>query len=87
VAIDQLGQAGPVAAAEKPQAGATGGSGKYGVGGLGALGGEKAGSSTVASAGSRGVNPDRDARGGPNKALVVVTVTAADVAQFRKGIA
>jgi predicted Zn-dependent protease len=87
VAVDQLAQAGPAAVAEKPQAGATGGSGKYGVGGLGALGGEKAGSSTVASAGSRGVNPDRDARGGPNKALVVVTVTAADVAQFRKGIA
>ena len=39
------------------------------------------------SAGSRGVNPDRDARGGANKALVVVTVSAAEIAEFRKGIA
>ena len=40
----------------------------------------------MASAGSRGVNPDRDAKGGPNKALVVVTVTAAEIDEFRKGI-
>jgi hypothetical protein len=32
------------------------------------------------------VNPDRDAKGGPNKAVVVVTVTAAEIAEFKKGI-
>jgi len=50
------------------------------------LGRERSSSSTVASAGSRGVNPDRDAKGGPNKAAVVVTVTAAEIAEFKKGI-
>lgn len=44
-------------------------------------------SQTVASAGARGVNPDRDAVGGPNKSRLTVRVTAADVAEFRKGIA
>ena len=71
---------------EKPQATPKGGSGKFGLGGLNPLGGEKSSSGTIASAGSRGVNPDRDAKGGPNKALVVVTVTAADIAAFRQGI-
>ena len=41
---------------------------------------------TVSSAGSRGVNPDRDAKGGPVKTLVAVTVTPAEIAEFRKGI-
>jgi hypothetical protein len=48
---------------------------------------EKPATQTVASAGSRGVNPDRDAKGGPNSAAVRVTLTAAEVAAFRKGIA
>jgi hypothetical protein len=51
------------------------------------LGREKSSGNTIASAGSRGVNPDRDARGGPNKGLVAVTVTAAEIGEFRKGIA
>ena len=42
---------------------------------------------TVASAGARGGVPDRDAKGGSIKTRVVVTVTAAEVAAFRKGIA
>jgi len=63
----------------------TGGS-KLGLGGLGALGGEKKSASTVASAGARGGVPDRDAKGGSNSAVVGVTVTTADVAEFRKGI-
>jgi predicted Zn-dependent protease len=44
-------------------------------------------SQTVASAGARGVNPDRDAIGGPNKTRVAVNVGPADIAEFKKGIA
>jgi beta-barrel assembly-enhancing protease len=62
------------------------GGGKFGLSGLSSLGKEKSSTQTVSSAGSRGVNPDRDANGGPNKSLVVVTVTAAELADFRKGI-
>ena len=40
-----------------------------------------------ASGGARGVGPDRNAKGGPNAALVSVTVSAADLAAFKKGIA
>ena len=63
------------------------GPGKFGLGGLNPLGREKASQQTVASAGSRGVNPDRDARGGSNSAIVPTTVTPAELAEFRKGIA
>jgi len=42
---------------------------------------------TVASAGARGGVPDRDAKGGSIKTRVVVTLTAAEIAAFRKGIA
>jgi predicted Zn-dependent protease len=66
-----------------PKAASAGG--KLGMGGLKALGNDK--DSSVSSGGSRGVNPDRDAKGGPNKALVNVSVTAAEIATFRKGIA
>lgn len=60
---------------------------RFGVGSLTSkLGGEKTSNSTVASAGSRGVNPDRDAKGGPNPRAVRVTITAAEIAAFRKGI-
>lgn len=59
---------------------------KFGLTGLNPLGREKSSSQTVASAGSRGVNPDRDAKGGSNSTPVAVTVSAADVAEFRKGI-
>jgi len=40
-----------------------------------------------ASGGARGVGPDRAAKGGPNPQVVKVTVTAAEVAEFKKGIA
>jgi predicted Zn-dependent protease len=69
-----------------PQAAEAAGKSKFGLSSLKPGGGDKANDQTVASAGSRGVNPDRDAKGGPNKALVTVTVTPADVADFRKGI-
>ena len=44
-------------------------------------------SQTVASAGARGVNPDRDAVGGPNKKRVPVKIGPNDIAEFQKGIA
>jgi predicted Zn-dependent protease len=74
----------PASAAAAPSGGAGGG---FGLSNLGALGRERSSSQTVSSAGSRGVNPDRDAAGGPHKAAVVVTITAAELAEFRKGIA
>jgi beta-barrel assembly-enhancing protease len=43
-------------------------------------------SQTVASAGARGVNPDRDAVGGPNKKRVPVKIGPSDIAEFQKGI-
>jgi predicted Zn-dependent protease len=74
---------GAAPAADKPAS--TGG--KFGMAGLSGLGSEKSGTQTVSSAGSRGLNPDRDAKGGPVKTLVVVTVSAAELAEFKKGIA
>ena len=41
----------------------------------------------TASGGSRGVGADRDAKGGDNPALVKVTISAAEIAAFKKGIA
>lgn len=74
------------AASPEPAKPASSGGSKYGLGALGALGNEKSGNQTVSSAGSRGVNPDRDAKGGPIKTQVVVTVTAAEINEFKKGI-
>ncbi|MFI5177274.1 MAG: M48 family metallopeptidase, partial [Vicinamibacterales bacterium] len=86
VAVDGLGTvAAPSPEPAKPSGSSSSG-GKFGLGGLSPLGNQKTGNQTVASAGSRGVNPDRDAKGGPNKGLVVVTVTPAEIAEFRKGI-
>jgi predicted Zn-dependent protease len=54
----------------------------------------KGGSSTenkqaqnVASGGAKGLNPDRDAVGGPNKKRVPVKIGPNDIAEFQKGIA
>jgi predicted Zn-dependent protease len=84
----------PVTAVEQAASGAQASSsssnsrgGRLGLSGLNPLGRERSSSQTVSSAGSRGVNPDRDAKGGPNKALVTVTVSAAEIAEFRRGIA
>jgi Zn-dependent protease with chaperone function len=61
---------------------------KRGFGGLGRVlpggGGEKKSEQTTASAAARGVDPERDARGGPNPKPVQVRVSAADVAAFKK---
>lgn len=60
---------------------------KFGLGGLSSKqGAERTNSGAVASAGARGVNPDRDAKGGPNSRGVTVTLTPAQIAAFRKGI-
>lgn len=60
---------------------------KLGLGKLTALGAEKKSTATVASAGARGGVPDRDAKGGSNGKAVTITLTSADVTEFKKGIA
>jgi predicted Zn-dependent protease len=47
-------------------------------------GGEKKSGQTTASGGARGLDPEVDAKGGPNPAVVSVSVTRADVDAFRK---
>jgi beta-barrel assembly-enhancing protease len=47
---------------------------------------EKSSQQVAASGGARGLGPDRLAKGGDNPALVKVTVSAADLAAFKKGI-
>jgi predicted Zn-dependent protease len=84
VPVAQMATTGEAAAAKPAESKPSGG--KFGLSGMSSLGKEKSSSQTVASAGSRGVNPDRDAKGGPNKGLVTVTVTAAEIADFKKGI-
>jgi beta-barrel assembly-enhancing protease len=87
VAVAQLAQVSPPPAPPPaPAAPEKGGKGIFGLGGLTSLGREKASTTTTSATGSRGLNPDRDAKGGPNKALVVVVVSAADVVTFRAGI-
>jgi predicted Zn-dependent protease len=87
VPVTQLAMAtGGPATPPSPEPTSGGGGGKFGLSGLNPLSREKSSSQTISSAGSRGVNPDRDAKGGPNKAIVIVTVTPAEVEAFRKGI-
>jgi beta-barrel assembly-enhancing protease len=61
---------------------------KRGFGGITRMvpggGGEKKSTQVTASAAARGVDPERDAKGGSNPALVAVTVSAADLAAFKK---
>ena len=60
----------------------------FGLGGLKqTVAPEKQSAQVSASGGARGLGADRAAKGGPNKALVKVTVTNADVEAFKKGIA
>ncbi len=80
VPVSSVALGGPTTA--KPASGG----GVLGLAGRDAAGREKSSSQSVSSAGSRGVNTDRDAKGGPNKGLVVVTVTPAELDAFRKGI-
>ena len=48
---------------------------------------EKQSTQVSASAGARGVGPDRDAKGGASKNAVVVRITDAELATFKAGIA
>lgn len=48
---------------------------------------QKQSSQTVASAGARGGFPDRDAKGGANKAPLATKVTPSELEAFKKGIA
>ena len=74
----------PAASTTKPAAAPKS---KFGLGGLTSkLGPDKTNTGTVASAGTRGVNPDRDAKGGSNARIVIVTLTPADIEAFRRGI-
>jgi|SRR5579862_1844220 len=59
---------------------------KFGVSGMSALGKDKSSNQTASAGGSRGVNTERDAKGGPVKTAVTVTVTADEIAAFKKGI-
>ena len=58
----------------------------FGLGSLasGLGGGEKKSGQTVASGGARGLDPEVDAKGGPNPAIVSVSVSKADIDTFRK---
>jgi predicted Zn-dependent protease len=47
-------------------------------------GGEKKQAQVTASGGARGVDPEKDSKGGSNPAVVAVKITAADIAAFRK---
>jgi predicted Zn-dependent protease len=75
--------------AEKPAAASSDDKPKKKGFGLGKLadslgGGEKKSGQTVASGGARGLDPEVDAKGGPNPAIVSVSVSKADVDTFRK---
>lgn len=60
---------------------------RFGLGGISTkLGPDRTNTGTVASAGTRGVNPDRDAKGGPNPRIVIITITPAELEAFRRGI-
>lgn len=59
--------------------------GRFGLGRLApASGGESKQAQVTASAGARGVDPEKDSKGGPNPALVAVKLSPADVAAFKK---
>ena len=47
-------------------------------------GGEKKSAQVTASGGARGVDPEKDSKGGANPKPVVVTISAADIAAFKK---
>ena len=60
----------------------------FGLGSLTASTSQDSKSTQVAaSGGARGLGPDRAAKGGGNPTLVAVTITFADLAAFKKGIA
>ena len=59
--------------------------GRFGLGRLPLTGGnENKQANVTASGGARGVDPEKDSKGGENSELVVVTLAAADIAAFKK---
>ena len=59
--------------------------GRFGLGRmLPAGGGEKKQAQVTASGGARGVDPEKDSKGGPNPKIVPVKIVAADLAAFKK---
>ena len=60
---------------------------KGGLGSFLSKGSQAQNTGTVASAGTRGGVPDRDAVGGSNKSKVRITLTPAEIDSFKKGIA
>ncbi len=59
--------------------------GGFGLGKLApASGGEKKQANVTASGGARGVDPEKDSKGGSNPALVAVKIAPADIAAFKK---
>src|SRR5688500_11246995 len=59
--------------------------GRFGLGKmLPSGGGEKKQAQVTASGGARGLDPEKDAKGGSNPAIVAVKLSPADVAAFRK---
>jgi predicted Zn-dependent protease len=58
---------------------------RFGISNLAkAGGGESKSAQVVGSGGARGLDPEKDAKGGSNPAVVAVTVTPADLEAFRK---
>ena len=47
-------------------------------------GNENKQANVTASGGARGVDPEKDSKGGENPEIVVVTLAAADIAAFKK---
>jgi predicted Zn-dependent protease len=59
--------------------------GRFGLGRmLPAGGGEKKQAQVTASGGARGLDPEKDSKGGGNPAIVAVTLSAADISAFKK---
>jgi beta-barrel assembly-enhancing protease len=59
--------------------------GRFGLGKmLPTSGGEKKQAQVTASGGARGVDPEKDSKGGSNPALVAVKIAPADIAAFKK---
>jgi hypothetical protein len=59
--------------------------GRFGLGKmLPSGGGERKQAQVTASGGARGLDPEKDSKGGGNPAIVAVTLSAADLAAFKK---
>jgi hypothetical protein len=86
IPVNSISLVAPPASAEEASKSSSGSSGGS-LSNLAASGNQQSSSQTLSSAGSRGVNPDRDAKGGPNKGIVIVTVTPSEVDAFRRAIA